>query len=214
MLPRVQVQHECDKREDQPGAVAGEQREASARELGATGEVQQPQALAQLPVRLRREAQLQRRSPGAQHAVSAGVAVGHVVQCGIGDLEQDSREGVVQLAQLLVELLDRLAQRLQLAQSLGGRSAALLLTPDFGGGRVALGLELLDAPQQVQAPRIEPLRLIHQLEDRRVTASREDGAGRLGRFTKPLDVDHVLRTRESPRPVRESRSSGPPTPGA
>jgi hypothetical protein len=59
----VEIEHERGERAGEPRAQAPEQREAGTGDLGAGRQIQNPQRLAQLPVRPRVEVERRRRSP-------------------------------------------------------------------------------------------------------------------------------------------------------
>ena len=110
----------CDQRAREARGRALEHREARARELGAALEVEDAEGRPEIPVRLRREAEVARRAPRALDAVGRFVAAArHGGVRHVRDALLDGREHSVRLVGTLLEGVDLLLERLHLGERLG-----------------------------------------------------------------------------------------------
>jgi hypothetical protein len=127
VLASVEVQHEVDQRPFKPSALAHEDEEAGAGELCAPGQVNDAQALPQLPVGLGNKVEGGHVAQGANHdIVLFTLAVGHVRLRDVGQFEKQGAKLGLDLIVLLVEVGNLLAHLSHLGykgRSIAGHSA-------------------------------------------------------------------------------------------
>ena len=124
LLLDVDVEDELDEGARQPRGGSAQHREPRAGDLRAALEVEDSEGRPEVPVRLRREVELPRRSPGALDAIRRLVAAArHRRVRGVRHAPLHCREETVGLLGALLERVDLLLERLHLHERLGRRLA-------------------------------------------------------------------------------------------
>src|SRR5712691_8073035 len=170
MLLRVRVQKEVGQCAFQARARANIKRKPRASDLHRRRQVQDAGALADLPVRPRRKAELRRRSPATHFdVVLLTLAHRHRGVRQVGNREQELARALVKLRDMLVVLLDLLGDALHLRDESGSILAGLFPPRDLLAGFVALGLEPLGRCDQLAALAIERPKPLQVQSDTAVT---------------------------------------------
>ena len=144
MLARVDIQHEVDQRPLQLGPQPDVHGEPCARYLGRPLHIQNVQCRPQVPVRLRREVKLRRRSPAADfHVILAASAHRNRLVRNIRDAQQNLIERRVHRLQLFIQRGDGVANLAHLPLAVGRVLTGLAKLRDFGALRVSQSLQLL-----------------------------------------------------------------------
>ena len=111
MLPGMNIQHEAGQRPLQPGAQAPVDGKARTRDLGRPLEVENAQALAQLPMRLGRKIESRRLAPAQHlHVIRFALSRGHAVLGQVGDSHQKRAHGFFRLGRASLQLFRLLLQ--------------------------------------------------------------------------------------------------------
>ncbi len=149
-LARVEVEHEADEGPLQPGARAHGDGEARARNLGRPLEIQDAQALADVPVGLGVEIEIWRRPPATDFPVVFGAAAdGNGFVRDVRDIEQGLPDLFFDGLETLVEAGDLVADLPHLQDPGRGVRAFLFHPGDLLGGLVFLRPELFDREEDV-----------------------------------------------------------------
>jgi hypothetical protein len=165
-VTRVEVQHEADEGPLQPGALVHVDGEARARDLGRPLEVQDAQALADVPVGLGVEIEVRRRPPAPDFPIVFGAASdGNGFMRDVRDIEQGLPDLLFDGLEALVEAGDLVADLPHLQDPGRGVRAFLFHPGDLLGGLVLLRPELLDREEDVlllpggpdEVPEVDPL---------------------------------------------------------
>ena len=152
VLPGLKVQHETDQRPLQQRALAPVEGKARAGDLGAPGEVEDPQRLADLPVILRSEAERRRLAPVPQNrVVGLGLAHGNPRVREIRDIQHGIAEPALGLAQRPVQRVEFRADGADLFHQGRGVAAGLLEPADLARELVLLLLQPLPTSEGLPA---------------------------------------------------------------
>ena len=159
--------------------------------MAPAGRSRMPSARAELPVRLGREVELRRLAPGAHHAVGGWRRLREATSSGkLGTVSARWSSAASTSRSSRVERLHLFARGLEPRHQLVGGLAGALAPRHFLTGRVALGLERLDAHQDLPPPAVELEQLVQHAGQRRVAAPQQAGAAPLGILAQTLEVDH------------------------
>src|SRR4051812_22654013 len=152
----MQRQHEVDQGAGKRGAGADQDGETRASDLHAAFEIDDPQRRPEIPVRLRREAELAWRAAAVNlDVVSGGLADGNRRVRYVRNRQQQVMPALLDALELGGPLLDLLRAR-AVGLLEGGRVEALFLRAcHFLGRLVLLALQAFDLRQQVPALRFE-----------------------------------------------------------
>jgi len=160
-LARVQVDAEVHQRTLQPRAAPAIHDEARARDLRAARQVEQPERLRDLPVRLH-AARGPRLTPRAHDDVGRRIALGHLGKRDVGELVQDRVELALGCRKFGLEPRDLAAECACARDEIVGVLARLLPARDFLTCCVSRGLALLDGLDGEPAVAVEPLRALDE----------------------------------------------------
>ena len=219
VLARLRVEHELRERAVQPREPAAQEREARAGELGRRGEVEQPEAFADVGVVARPESRTRAACPSGaprrcrRHDLPTGT-----LECvRFGRSSRKSRSSACTRSSSPSRRFVSVADPGHLGEQRGGVLALALGGADLLRQRVALRLQVLRAGLDVLALALE------RLEARgveRQAALGESGGDRRQIVAKKIDVEHAAilaneRAWRIPRPAdsdvtaRRRAPSGP-----
>ena len=156
MLACVQIEHEIDERAREPRTRAEQQREAGARDLRRTLEVDDAECRPEVPVRSRGEVERGRIADATDFEVLGRVrANGHRCVRQVRHREQDVRPLLLDRLQLGIELLDALAALAVGFEDPAGVLSKSFQTCDFLPGGVLRPLEAFDVDDERAAALVE-----------------------------------------------------------
>ena len=198
----VEVEHELGERPLEPGAEPPQHREAGLRELRASLEVEDPQPLAELPVRAGREREGPRLAPAAHLDV--------VVRGGAGRhrrVRADSGSGAP-------------ARRGPSRAARSSASSVRISSPtlpgllDRGGRVAAPALRLRDRLGRPVPPRAAARRASGRAPRRRASTARDSSSGTLRRPGAEPGLDDLRALPEEPGVKHRWPAPPPPAPGS
>src|ERR1051326_4571178 len=192
VLPGMKIKHEARERPHQPGARAGEEGKARARDLRPARQVENPERFAELPVRFRSELEGRRLAHGADHPVRRRGPGGTRGVGQVGKAKQRLVELVLELPGLGVERLHPLARRLEGGEELLGGLLVPLSPGHFLGLRVPLRLEPLGVGHHGAPAPVQVEHRVHRLPHPLVAPAHQGRAGRRRILAQELEVDHFL----------------------
>ena len=149
VLARVHIEKKIRQRAFQPRSPAFVDRKSRTGDLRGGGQIENSGALADFPMRLRREIELRRRAPAADFdIVVRAVPHRHAGMRHVRNRQQKLALRRVELSDALVALLDALRNLLHLRDYCVGGLLFFFQRGDFVAGFVALRLELLGRGDQ------------------------------------------------------------------
>jgi hypothetical protein len=192
VLAGVEVEHEPAERPHQPRAEAAKEREARAGDLGAGGQIEDAERLAQLPVGPRLESEDGPLAPGPHDPVGRRVPVGETVGGKVGHRLGAALELSLDLAKARVQLLHLVAARSEVGHQVVGRLLGALPPSHLLACGVALGLQGLHLHQELAPLAVEIQQRVEQRPERWVATAQQRGAAGLGIVAQALEVDHAF----------------------
>ena len=204
VLARVHVHEIHEERSSQSGAHAAIGHETRAADLRRAIEIDDAEALADVPVRFEPRI-LAGRAPRLHDAIGVLAAGGHVRQRHVGYLEQDTLELLLHVAQLPLEPRDLLAESARALDELGCILALSFALRDFRRGGIPGRLALLDCLDHGAPLALESLGAIeHGAKSVERTATPQRVAQHIHLLAQHADVVHALSPLVARRPERGS----------